>query len=237
MPHSSFSGFLFSSLLRSVALTLMLALMLGVFATAAAAGDKIIILDPGHGGADPGAIAPSGLQEKKVTLEFAKILKKAISKRKGYDALLTRTKDQWRSLNARMRFAKRHKADLFISIHVDSNPNHYVHGLTVYSLSQKAYKRYSARWARNKRKVSGNGAVLRGVDLTRTLPEVRSMLIDLVQHRNRDLSISLARSVLKKVKRATPPPRKTPSLRQFSSSLPPSDSLRAHRTGIPHQSR
>lgn len=81
---------------------------------------KTIVIDPGHGGRDPGAIGPGGLQEKDVTLQVALLLRERLSKHSGYRILMTRDKDIRISTRERVAFANEQKADLFISIHCNS---------------------------------------------------------------------------------------------------------------------
>lgn len=81
---------------------------------------KTIVIDPGHGGRDPGAIGPGGLQEKDVTLQVALLLRGRLSKHPGYRILMTRDKDVRISTRERVAFANEQKADLFISIHCNS---------------------------------------------------------------------------------------------------------------------
>ena len=81
-----------------------------------------IVLDPGHGGADPGAIGPSGVKEKEVALEIAKRLKKYLVEKIGVKVVMTREKDLFLSLSERARIANEAKADLFISIHCNASP-------------------------------------------------------------------------------------------------------------------
>ncbi len=83
-------------------------------------GVKTIVIDPGHGGRDPGAIGPGGLLEKDVTLRIALKLRDRLQKHPGYRILMTRDSDEWVSLKDRVRFANEHQADLFISIHVNA---------------------------------------------------------------------------------------------------------------------
>lgn len=83
---------------------------------------RTIVIDPGHGGRDPGAIGPDGLEEKTVTLAVARDLKRKLDALKGYRVLLTRHTDRFVALKKRVEFANAHHADLFISIHVNSLP-------------------------------------------------------------------------------------------------------------------
>ena len=111
-----------------------------------------IIIDPGHGGKDPGAISPWGLREKDINLKVAKILKKELEK-KGLLVYLTRDKDKFLSLEERVKFAKEKEADLFISIHANFNYNRYIRGVEIYYLSpyfsQKLKPFYLAKKERN----------------------------------------------------------------------------------------
>lgn len=91
---------------------------------------KTIVIDPGHGG-DPGATAESGLTEKEITLDVALRLRRHLS-RSPFEVLLTRDTDRWISLDQRVAFANERKADLFISIHVNSMEPHTIRALETY---------------------------------------------------------------------------------------------------------
>ena len=91
---------------------------------------KTIVIDPGHGG-DPGAIAESGLTEKEITLDIALRLRRLLSKG-PFEVLLTRDTDRRLSLDKRVSFANEHKADLFLSIHVNSMEPHTIRALETY---------------------------------------------------------------------------------------------------------
>lgn len=95
--------------------------------------DKIII-DPGHGGRDPGAIGPTGLYEKTVVLDIAKRLSRLLKRRLGVEVLLTREGDQFVPLKERTSFANREGGKLFISIHANANRDHRLSGCTTYFL-------------------------------------------------------------------------------------------------------
>ena len=94
---------------------------------------RTIMLDPGHGGKDPGAVA-NGLREKDVNLRFAKLLGKKL-KEKGFNVLYTRTTDKFIALEQRTAMANVKKADLFLSIHCNANRSRSIHGLETYSLN------------------------------------------------------------------------------------------------------
>jgi|Deesub1362B_J571_1020462.scaffolds.fasta_scaffold04019_3 N-acetylmuramoyl-L-alanine amidase len=93
-----------------------------------------IILDPGHGGKDPGTIGYGGLKEKDIVLDVAKRLKKLLEKRLGVKVLMTRESDRFVGLRQRSAFANKHKGKLFISIHANSNRNRRAYGVETYCL-------------------------------------------------------------------------------------------------------
>jgi len=95
---------------------------------------KTIVIDPGHGGKDPGAISSRGLQEKIVNLSVAKYLKEELEQI-GFNVILTRSNDSFLSLAERTRISKQQNADLFISVHANSNHSREVNGVEIYYLS------------------------------------------------------------------------------------------------------
>lgn len=114
-----------------------------------------IVIDPGHGGKDTGAIGPNGVEEKTVTLAIAKKLAKELEKEMGATVYLTRTRDVDLPLEKRNKFANDKKADLFISIHANANRNKNVSGIETYYLnnaSDEAAKRLAQRENRSAEK-------------------------------------------------------------------------------------
>ncbi len=100
------------------------------------AGQKVIVIDPGHGGQDIGATRTAKMQEKDIVLAFARRLQeRLLARRPDYKILLTRENDKDVPLAARVRFARNHKADLFLSLHADWSANAKVRGLAIYSPS------------------------------------------------------------------------------------------------------
>ena len=95
---------------------------------------KTIVVDPGHGGKDPGAISVSGLEEKDLNLKVSKYLKDELEQR-GFKVILTRFTDKYLTLQERVNVAKQNNADLFISIHANSSRSRSLKGLEVYHLS------------------------------------------------------------------------------------------------------
>jgi len=101
--------------------------------------DKIVI-DPGHGGRDPGGIGPTGLEEKEVNLDIAKRVKTLLEKNLNVEVLLTREDDRFIELKERTQFANRHKAKLFISIHANINNSRRIQGFSTYLLGTEKSK-------------------------------------------------------------------------------------------------
>ena len=108
---------------------------------------KIIVIDAGHGGHDPGAIGYSGVHEKNITLAMAKELKRQLDRKGKYTVYLTRSTDVFIPLRKRVEIARKHKADLFMSVHADSALNRKATGLSVYTLSETASDKEAAALA------------------------------------------------------------------------------------------
>ena len=106
---------------------------------------KIIVIDPGHGGEDPGAVGKRRTYEKNVVLSIAREIKKAINKMPGYRAVLTRDGDYYVSFSKRLQKAKDLGASLFISVHADAAKNRYAKGSSVYCLSTGAASNEAAK--------------------------------------------------------------------------------------------
>jgi N-acetylmuramoyl-L-alanine amidase len=102
---------------------------------------KLIVLDPGHGGKDPGAVGRSGTAEKDITLQVALKLRDLIGKRLGTQVLMTRDRNVFVELEDRAKFANSHGADLFVSIHVNSHPQRTTKGLEVYHFGEASDRR------------------------------------------------------------------------------------------------
>lgn len=101
---------------------------------------KIIVIDPGHGGKDPGASGYFGIKEKNLVLEIAKKLYRSL-KKEGATVLLTRSTDRFITLEKRAEFANRHHADAFISIHANASRNKKLSGIETFFLTTKADKK------------------------------------------------------------------------------------------------
>ncbi|WP_165793893.1 N-acetylmuramoyl-L-alanine amidase [Hyphococcus luteus] len=110
-------------------------------AEAAADEKKIVVIDPGHGGRDPGALGQSGTQEKNVTLAAAKALAELLEARGDYKVVMTRNEDETIRPDARETLARAAGADLFISLHADAIDQHAVRGGSVYTLAEESTAR------------------------------------------------------------------------------------------------
>ena len=157
---------------------------------------KIVVLDPGHGGQDPGAISISGKYEKNLTLKMAKETKKMLEKA-GYNVVLTRDKDVFITLRGRIQKAHEANADLFISIHADSARNRSAKGLSIYTISEKASDKEAAALAERENKAD----ILMGMDLAEYQPEVGNILIDFAKTYTMDQSAKYADEVVKEMRK------------------------------------
>lgn len=108
---------------------------------------RLIALDPGHGGTDPGALGVTGIQEKNVVITVARELQAQLQAGGRYRVMLTRTADSFVALRERVAKAEQVKADLFLSIHADSHPDPDVRGASIYTLSEEASDREAAALA------------------------------------------------------------------------------------------
>lgn len=102
---------------------------------------KVIVIDPGHGGKDPGAIGRLGTAEKDVTLQVGLRLRDLLKKHLGVEVQMTRDRDVFVELGDRAKFANSKEADLFVSIHVNSHPHRNTKGLEVYHFGQASDRR------------------------------------------------------------------------------------------------
>lgn len=158
---------------------------------------KLVVIDPGHGGVDPGAIGLSGVYEKTITLAAAKQLKSRLEATGRYRVKLTRERDLSLELGERREIARAAQADLFISLHADSIGNKAVRGLSVYTLSEKASDREAEQLAEQE----NNADSIIGVDLSHESQEVRHILVDLAQRESMNLATKLADRLIGELKR------------------------------------
>ena len=111
---------------------------------------KVIVIDAGHGGKDPGTIGVNKIKEKDVTLAVAKSLASSLSKHPDFSVYLTRNKDEYISLRGRIAIAQKKEPDLFISIHADSAPRLTAKGMSIYALSAAGASSEQAKYLADK---------------------------------------------------------------------------------------
>jgi N-acetylmuramoyl-L-alanine amidase len=152
-----------------------------------------IAIDAGHGGEDPGAIGPSGLQEKHVTLAIARKLKDRIDREPGFRAVLTRDRDFFIPLHMRVEKARRVRADLFVSVHADAFIKPHARGSSVFALSERGATSAAARWLAKR---ENDADLIGGVNLDVKDRYLKQTLLDLTQTATINDSLRLARAVL-----------------------------------------
>jgi N-acetylmuramoyl-L-alanine amidase len=160
------------------------------------ARDLIIAIDAGHGGDDPGAIGKNGTREKDVTLAIARALERRVDAEPGMRAVLTRDGDYFVPLRDRMRRARAHQADLFVSIHADSIRDRSVDGSSVYILSQHGASTEAARWLAERQNAAD---LIGGVSLENKGDMLASVLLDLSQTAALTASHTAAEHVLRQL--------------------------------------
>ncbi len=126
----------------------------------------VVAIDAGHGGEDPGAIGQRRTREKQITLAVARALKSFIDEDPGMRAVLVRDGDYYVSLRGRTAIARRHQADIFLSLHADAFPQRSVRGSSVYALSDRGASSEEARWLADKENAADlvGGVTLRDKD-------------------------------------------------------------------------
>ncbi|MDQ2696283.1 MAG: N-acetylmuramoyl-L-alanine amidase, partial [Pseudomonadota bacterium] len=153
----------------------------------------VVAIDAGHGGKDPGAVGPKGTREKDVTLAVARRLKTLIDREPGMRAVLTRSDDRYLKLRERIYLARKHKADLFVSIHADAFADPKARGSSVFILSTRGASSEAARVLANRENAAD---LMGGYNLTGKDDDVAYVVLDLFQEATREASLSLADKVL-----------------------------------------
>ncbi|MAI60027.1 MAG: hypothetical protein CMM92_03295 [Rickettsiales bacterium] len=157
---------------------------------------KIIVVDPGHGGKDSGAVGITKKLEKNITLKVALLLKKEFSKYDEFRVILTREKDVYLKLRERTEIAKNSNADIFISLHADFNKNRRTRGISLYTLSERASDKEAEALARRENRSDFLG----NVDLSSENSEVTNILIDLTKRETLNQSSHLVNFLIKDIK-------------------------------------
>ncbi|MGC5777268.1 N-acetylmuramoyl-L-alanine amidase [Methylobacterium sp. NFXW15] len=153
----------------------------------------LIVIDAGHGGTDPGAIASTGVFEKDIVFGFAQDLAEKLNAAGRYRVQMTRDRDVFVPLNERVRIAREAKADLFISIHADSiSSAPQVRGATIYTGSEKATDAESAKLAERENRADAAA----GAEAAEATPDIADILQELTLRETRGFSSSFARNLM-----------------------------------------
>jgi len=153
---------------------------------------KLVVIDPGHGGIDPGAIGVKKTREKDVVLAFGLKLKKELEKTGTIDVVMTRSNDTFLTLRERVKVARENEADLFIAIHADTVRGGDARGATIYTLSEKASDAEAEALAHKENRAD----IIAGVDLEAENQEVTDILIDLAQRESKTHSLVFAKKAV-----------------------------------------
>ena len=160
---------------------------------------RVIAIDPGHGGVDPGTIGGSGALEKNITLSMAREVRDQLQATGRYKVVLTRDRDVFVRLRDRIAASREAGAELFVSIHADAIKNRGIRGLSVYTLSEKASDKEAEALADKENKAD----LIAGIDLSQETPEVTNILIDLAQRESMNQSALFAARLVKELARET----------------------------------
>lgn len=166
--------------------------------------DIVIAIDPGHGGHDPGSIGKQRTREKDVALIISRELARRINAEEGMKAVLVRDRDVYVDHYARTSFARRHKADLFVSVHADAVSDRRASGASVYALSLKGASDEAAKQLAERENASVGGVSLEGKD-----DVLASVLIDLSQNASLSASLDVGSHVIREMGKIAKMHRKT----------------------------
>ena len=152
----------------------------------------VVVIDPGHGGKDPGAISGSDLYEKRITLAMARELRAALERKGGYKVVLTRDRDVFIPLRERVALSRHASAEVFVSLHADTMPDPQVRGLSAYTLSERSSDAEAEALADRENKAD----LISGISFSEKSPEVAEILITLAQRETMNRSFHLARNIV-----------------------------------------
>lgn len=175
---------------------------------------KMIAIDAGHGGEDPGAIGPTGIKEKDVVLTMAlQLAHKLRSQNNPFNVVLTRDGDYYVSLSERVKRARVAKADLFISIHADAFYTPTAKGASVFALSPKGASSSTANWLANK---ENNADLIGGVTIHSKDTQVASVVLDLSMRSQIKTSLDLGKKLVNQLGKVTYLHKKTVEQANFA---------------------
>ena len=163
--------------------------------------NKIIVIDPGHGGEDPGAIGLNGTQEKEVVLKIGKKLRDILNKKEGYRAFLTRSGDYYVPFSKRLKIAREYGADLFLSIHADAARARNARGLSVYCLSAGGASTEAAKLLARKENMAD---IIGGSPNGESKDESDPIVLNMFQTNTLNVSKTYAKSILKNMRNVLP---------------------------------
>ena len=152
---------------------------------------KVIVIDAGHGGKDPGAAGQDDAHEKDITLAAARTLRERLERTGRYTVVMTRDTDTYIPLESRVKLTRRSNADLFISLHADSGPDPTIRGATVYTLSEQGADRADRQVFEKANWIN--------VDLPGSDDSVNRILLDLTQRQTRNKSSIFAETLLGRI--------------------------------------
>lgn len=183
----------------------------------------IVVLDPGHGGIDNGAVAASGEMEKDIVLQFTMQLRDELERSGKYRVVMTRTDDTFIPLVDRIRMARIRQAALFVSIHADAikRGEGEAQGATIYTLSETASDAEAGRLAETENRAD----VIAGIDMSHEPGDVADILIDLAQRETKVFSLHFAKSLvadMRKVARMHKNPMKSAGFKVLKAPDVPS---------------
>ena len=161
---------------------------------------RVIALDPGHGGIDPGAISSAGIYEKDITLATARELARQLAATGRFRPLLTRRGDVFVPLRQRVARARMEHAEMLLSIHADALPDSTMRGLSVYTLSDQASDRETAALAVRENRDN----FVAGINLSRQPRDIAPVLLDLARRQTNNRSLALAHAVVAELGHAVP---------------------------------
>ena len=165
--------------------------------------DVVVAIDAGHGGEDPGALGPRGIQEKQVVLQISKKLLGEIEKKEGFKGLLVRKGDYYMAHRKRTDFARENGADLFVSIHADAFSSSKVSGASIYTLSGGGAESEMGRFLANRANESDLFSGAGKVSIKGRADDVAKTIVDMIMDGKTLFSVKAGNAVLSRLQRAT----------------------------------
>lgn len=159
--------------------------------------DIIVTIDPGHGGEDPGALGPGRVREKDIVLAISKELQTLVNNKKGFSARLTRTGDYYIGLRKRTSIARKHNADLLVSVHADAFRKAQANGASVFAVSSRGASSEAARWLAQKENAADLIGGVGSVSLDGKDDMLAGVLLDLSSTASLKASLGVGDYVLK----------------------------------------